>query len=58
MWEMLENKPLFGRVTEHTEEVSIRAHVARMISLLGPPPVEMLHQAELPNDLFESDGIM
>ncbi|KAK1855590.1 protein kinase [Colletotrichum chrysophilum] len=55
IWDLLEGKLLFKtRLRDPT--VSRAAHFARMISLLGPPPEDLLERGSAWKTLFDEDG--
>ncbi|KAF7187656.1 Serine/threonine-protein kinase SRPK [Pseudocercospora fuligena] len=55
VWDLLEGKHLF---TERlpSREGSSMAHLARTISLLGPPPAQLLSNASESGKYFDNDG--
>ncbi|KAI8211807.1 Serine/threonine-protein kinase SRPK [Colletotrichum sp. SAR 10_86] len=56
IWDLLEGKLLFKtRLRDPT--VSRAAHFARMISLLGPPPEDLLERGSAWKTLFDEDGM-
>ena len=52
---MLENKQLFDVSGEDGKESSIN-QVAKMISLMGPPPLEFIHRYENRSKYFDESG--
>ncbi|KAM0429731.1 hypothetical protein ACHAPT_006337 [Fusarium lateritium] len=42
MWNMLEDVNLFGRPASEDGEYDAHVHLAKMVSLLGPPPAEVI----------------
>lgn len=56
IWDLLEGKLLFKtRLRDPT--VSRATHFARMISLLGPPPEDLLERGSAWKTLFDEDGM-
>lgn len=47
MWDLLENKSLFERPAGEDSEYDAQVHLAQMISLLGPPPRELVKSERL-----------
>lgn len=47
MWDLLENKSLFERPAGEDGEYDAQVHLAQMISLLGPPPPELVKRERL-----------
>ncbi|PYH87695.1 hypothetical protein BO71DRAFT_340461, partial [Aspergillus ellipticus CBS 707.79] len=57
IWDVFENQPLFtGRDPEFHQSYRSRAHLAEMIGLLGPPPLNLLGQVKLSSKFFSEDG--
>ncbi|OLN81064.1 Serine/threonine-protein kinase SRPK [Colletotrichum chlorophyti] len=55
VWDLFEGKLLFStRLRERN--ASRAAHFARMVSLMGPPPDELLERGSLWKDFFGEDG--
>lgn len=49
---MFEGKHLFNKRLPSRQESAV-AHLARMISLLGPPPEEMLKEGAATDEFFD-----
>lgn len=57
VWDIFEGRHMFsGKDPEHQAYRS-RAHLASIISLLGPPPTTLLDRGELSSKFFSDDGI-
>jgi serine/threonine-protein kinase SRPK3 len=55
MWDLLQGKNLFQTKGLDGKDSSPR-HVAQMISLLGPPPPEMLRKSSRTREFYNEDG--
>ena len=55
VWDLLEGKHLFPSDTAD-RDASAAQHLARMISLLGPPPKELIERDRLSWKFFNEDG--
>ena len=53
---MVEGKHLFNKRLPSRNE-SAGPHLARMISLLGPPPEEMLKEGTVTSELYDKNGM-
>lgn len=47
MWNLLENVSLFDRPAGESGEYNAHAHLAQMITLLGPPPEELVKRERI-----------
>ncbi|KAK5167736.1 uncharacterized protein LTR77_007435 [Saxophila tyrrhenica] len=54
-WDLLEGKHLFNERLPSREESS-EAHLVRMVSLLGPPPKDLLERSSVPEKFFDNEG--
>lgn len=52
---MFENKHLFNAQDEHGENSSLH-HIAEMVAVLGPPPLEYLQRTETSWEYFDDTG--
>ncbi|KFY06982.1 hypothetical protein V492_07560 [Pseudogymnoascus sp. VKM F-4246] len=55
VWDLYEGKHMFKERLPSTME-SVPAHIARMIALMGPPPVELLKRGQFSYTFFDEDG--
>jgi hypothetical protein len=55
IWGLFEGKQLFTE-SFPSREASAPAHIARMISLLGPPPKSLLERGQVSNIFFDEEG--
>ncbi|KAL1844656.1 hypothetical protein VTK73DRAFT_2078 [Phialemonium thermophilum] len=44
MWDLLEDTSLFGRPAGDDSEYDAHVHLARMVSVLGPPPEKLIRR--------------
>ncbi|KAI1124798.1 kinase domain protein [Nemania abortiva] len=62
MWDLLENTSLFGRPAGEDSEYDAHVHLARMVSMLGPPPEKLIcrermyRNAEISLPVYNSRG--
>ncbi|KAG8765913.1 hypothetical protein FRC12_007194, partial [Ceratobasidium sp. 428] len=57
IWDMMEGKPLFeGLDPTRQNEYGKPSHLAQMIALLGPPPMDLLSRGEKTSEYFNPDG--
>jgi len=56
VWSTFENESLFTVQDPELQTYRSRAHVAEMISLLGPPPRDLLVQGKLSDKFFTDKG--
>lgn len=56
MWDLLEGKHLFYGNDPDGKGYSTRAHLAEVMGILGPPPLDMLQRGKRSNELFSTDG--
>ena len=47
---------MFDGIDPEEEEYSNRHHLAEMIALLGPPPVDFLRRSHTSSEYFDEDG--
>ncbi|KAK0619995.1 kinase-like domain-containing protein [Immersiella caudata] len=55
IWDMFEEKHLFNKRLP-SREASAGAHLARIISLLGPPPKDLLEKENVTSEFYNDDG--
>lgn len=55
--DLLTDDNLFDSPPQEPEEWSKSWHLAQIVALLGPPPVEMVRESELAKKYFEADGV-
>lgn len=56
IWDMFEGRHLFNKRLP-SREASAGAHLARIISLLGPPPEDLLKKGGATAEFFDRDGV-
>lgn len=57
MWDLLEAKPLCDGHDSRFDEYTCRAHLAQLVGLFGPPPLELLQRGTETAHYFNPDGI-
>ena len=55
IWDLLEGKGLFKRRLP-SREASCAPHIARMIEILGPPPMDLLEEGGMTEHFFDDKG--
>ncbi|KAL9117079.1 MAG: hypothetical protein Q9187_006387 [Circinaria calcarea] len=55
-WDLFEGRTLFSGRDPDRKEYSTRAHLAEMIALIGPPPVELVKRGRRSAEFFDDDG--
>ncbi|KAF2189938.1 kinase-like protein [Zopfia rhizophila CBS 207.26] len=55
VWDLFEGKHMFNQRLPN-RDLSSAAHLARMITLLGPPPMDLLQRGKVSEDFFDKDG--
>ncbi|EHK96835.1 putative serine/threonine-protein kinase sky1 [Glarea lozoyensis 74030] len=56
VWDMIENKRLFDVLDPKTANYESRFHLASIVGLLGPPPLEFLQRSEFSSVHFNEKG--
>ncbi|KAF7629603.1 hypothetical protein AFLA_013314 [Aspergillus flavus NRRL3357] len=56
IWDLFEGKHMFYGNDPDGKGYSTRAHLAEVIGLLGPPPLDMLKRGIRINEFFTEDG--
>ncbi|KAL8980327.1 MAG: hypothetical protein Q9205_004552, partial [Flavoplaca limonia] len=56
IWDLFEGKHLFYGRDPKEGKYMTRAHLADMVALLGPPPVELLKVGKRSTEFFDKDG--
>ncbi|KAM0803405.1 hypothetical protein BDR22DRAFT_69291 [Usnea florida] len=56
MWDLLEKEPLF-RVQDSASRHDPQAHLAEMMTILGPPPYELLNKGRKISSYFDANGL-
>jgi len=56
IWDIFEGESLFTGHDPEFRTYRSRAHLAEMISLLGPPPLSLLAQGKLSHTFFSDEG--
>ena len=56
MWDLFEKKHLFYGNDPDGKGYSTRAHLAEVMGMLGPPPLDMLQRGERSHEFFTNGG--
>lgn len=56
IWDLHLGGNLFFGYDPHVEEYTTRAHLAELVALLGPPPVDLLERGTRSGEFFTEDG--
>ncbi|CZT11199.1 related to protein kinase [Rhynchosporium graminicola] len=56
VWDMFENRRLFDGLDPDTGKYGNRFHLASIVGLLGPPPLEFLQRSEYSSVYFDDQG--
>lgn len=56
MWDLFEGRHLFYGNDPDGNGYSTRAHLAEVMGILGPPPLDMLQRGKRSHEFFTSDG--
>ncbi|OAP56817.1 hypothetical protein AYL99_08929 [Fonsecaea erecta] len=56
VWDLLEGEHLFGRIFDGKGHHDPFQHVAKMVSLIGPPPTEFVRRSETAEQCFAANG--
>lgn len=56
MWDLFEGRHLFYGNDPDGKGYSTRAHLAEVMGILGPPPLDMLQRGKRSHEFFTSDG--
>ncbi|KAI0834278.1 kinase domain protein [Hypoxylon sp. FL0890] len=56
IWDIYEGRHLFHGVDPDGGEYTTRAHLAEVIGLLGPPPLDLVQRGVRSSEFFTSDG--
>ncbi|PWY74149.1 protein kinase [Aspergillus eucalypticola CBS 122712] len=56
IWDLFEGKHMFNGNDPDEKGYSTRAHLAEVIGLIGPPPLDMLEREKRSHDFFTEDG--
>ena len=56
IWDLFEGESLFSGHDEQADAYRSRAHLAEMISLLGPPPLSLLERGTATSRFFSKDS--
>lgn len=57
IWDLLEGRSLFDAFNPDTDTYAANMHLNEMISLLGPPPEQLLIRGESTAQFFTPEGI-
>lgn len=56
MWDLFEGRHLFHGNDPDGKGYSTRAHLAEVMDILGPPPLDMLQRGKRSHEFFTDDG--
>ena len=56
VWDLFEGQLLFTGQDSDGEGWSTRAHLAEIIGLLGPPPLDLLQKGVRSSEFFDEEG--
>jgi serine/threonine protein kinase len=56
VWDLFEGKHLFYGNDPDGKGYSTRAHLAEVVSILGPPPLDLLQRGKRSHEFFTNDG--
>ncbi|KAH7350714.1 putative serine/threonine-protein kinase sky1 [Rhexocercosporidium sp. MPI-PUGE-AT-0058] len=56
VWDMFENRRMFDGLDPETSKYGNRFHLASIVGLLGPPPLEFLQRSECSSVYFDEKG--
>lgn len=56
LWDLFEGKHMFNGNDPDGKGYSTRAHLAEVIGLLGPPPLDLLERGVRSSEFFDKEG--
>jgi hypothetical protein len=56
IWDLFEGKHMFNGNDPDGEDYSTRAHLAEVIGMLGPPPLDLIQRGARSSEFFDKDG--
>jgi nucleolar complex protein 3 len=56
IWDLYEDKHLFHGIDPIGKRYLTRAHLAELVAMLGPPPMDMLERGARSREFFDGDG--
>lgn len=56
IWDLFEGKHMFRGDDSDGKGYSTRAHLAEVIGMLGPPPLDLLKQGVRSSEFFDEEG--
>ncbi|KAI5376195.1 hypothetical protein J4E82_005191 [Alternaria postmessia] len=56
IWDLYEDKHLFYGIDPIEKRYLTRAHLAELVAMLGPPPMDMLERGARSKEFFDGDG--
>lgn len=56
IWDLLEGRPLFQALDPESNTYTADGHLQEMVSLLGPPPKDLLLRGKLTSQFFCPEG--
>lgn len=56
IWDLYEDKHLFYGIDPTEKRYLTRAHLAELVAMLGPPPMDMLERGARSKEFFNGEG--
>ncbi|RMZ72434.1 kinase domain-containing [Pyrenophora seminiperda CCB06] len=56
IWDLYEDKHLFYGIDPTKKTYMTRAHLAELVAMLGPPPVDLLERGKRSKEFFDGEG--
>ncbi|RYN56439.1 hypothetical protein AA0114_g2775 [Alternaria tenuissima] len=56
IWDLYEDKHLFYGIDPTEKRYLTRAHLAELVAMLGPPPIDMLERGARSKEFFDGEG--
>ena len=56
IWDLYEDKHLFYGIDPTEKRYLTRAHLAELVAMLGPPPIDMLKRGARSKEFFDGEG--
>ena len=57
VWDLFEGKQMFHGDDPDGKGYSTRAHLAEVIAMLGPPPLDLLERGTRVSEFFDKEGM-
>jgi hypothetical protein len=56
IWDLYEDKHLFYGIDPTEKRYLTRAHLAELVAMVGPPPIDMLERGARSKEFFDDEG--